>query len=302
MTKWINDAASTNCTPVSYLGGSHSPSAGQLATLATRGRRAPAVHVGRTNLVASKGDLHPAINCGEADLLRAEVGATACRRPGDLEAPPSDGLTEALLEALTWFAYGIILANEKAQILFASPVAAQLLATRRLNTAGVLLGRTAAETAKLHRLITHSANGPQMGAATDPPFFARIGDPPLFLQLAPLERMVGGRASHLVLVTIVDPGHISPPPELLRQQFDLTAAESVFAREIVRGQGLKACARLLGISETTARTHLGRIFDKTGTRRQAELVHVILASRLALRLPMATSRTTRSSASLRSGC
>ena len=31
-------------------------------------------------------------------------------------------------------------------------------------------------------------------------------------------------------------------------------------------------ATALGIAETTVRTHLGRVFEKTGTRRQADLV------------------------------
>jgi DNA-binding CsgD family transcriptional regulator len=36
----------------------------------------------------------------------------------------------------------------------------------------------------------------------------------------------------------------------------------------VHRRGLKACAELIGIAEATARTHLRRIFEKTGTKRQ----------------------------------
>ena len=57
----------------------------------------------------------------------------------------------------------------------------------------------------------------------------------------------------------------------------------MLASYVVRGRGLKACAKLIGISEPTARTHLRRIFEKTGTKRQADLVRLVYASRLGIR-------------------
>jgi DNA-binding CsgD family transcriptional regulator len=47
--------------------------------------------------------------------------------------------------------------------------------------------------------------------------------------------------------------------------------------------GLQAAADRLGISLATARTHLAHVFDKTGTRRQAELVRLLLRSQPAIR-------------------
>ena len=70
--------------------------------------------------------------------------------------------------------------------------------------------------------------------------------------------------------------------ESLRQAFGLTRAEAGFTREILKGDGLRATASRLGISLTTARTHLAHVFDKTGTRRQAELVRLILQSQPAI--------------------
>lgn len=68
----------------------------------------------------------------------------------------------------------------------------------------------------------------------------------------------------------------SPLPEaVLTTLFDLTPAE---ARVLLRiGSGLPASrsASSLGISENTLKTHLNRIFAKTGTRRQADLVKLI---------------------------
>jgi DNA-binding CsgD family transcriptional regulator len=39
----------------------------------------------------------------------------------------------------------------------------------------------------------------------------------------------------------------------------------------------------LGISEATGRTHLKRVFEKTGTARQPELVRLMLVSAAPLR-------------------
>jgi DNA-binding CsgD family transcriptional regulator len=66
------------------------------------------------------------------------------------------------------------------------------------------------------------------------------------------------------------------PIAWLQQRFGLTAAEAVFAGEVVAGAGIQAAADRLQISRSTGRTHLGRIFEKTGTHRQAELVRLIL--------------------------
>jgi DNA-binding CsgD family transcriptional regulator len=59
--------------------------------------------------------------------------------------------------------------------------------------------------------------------------------------------------------------------------YSLTAAEARFALEILAGDGIQAAADRLGISKATARTHLSRIFAKTGTRRQAELVRMLIS-------------------------
>jgi DNA-binding CsgD family transcriptional regulator len=63
----------------------------------------------------------------------------------------------------------------------------------------------------------------------------------------------------------------------LQRRFRLTLAEAEFALEIIKGDGRAAAARRSNISVGTARTHLEHIFEKTGVRRQAELVHLLLS-------------------------
>jgi DNA-binding CsgD family transcriptional regulator len=52
--------------------------------------------------------------------------------------------------------------------------------------------------------------------------------------------------------------------------------EAAVALKVMDGKGLQATAAALGIAPVTARSHLAAIFGKTGTRRQAELVRVLL--------------------------
>jgi len=63
----------------------------------------------------------------------------------------------------------------------------------------------------------------------------------------------------------------------------LTPAEAAVAVEVLEADGLQAAAGRLGISLATARTHLAHVFDKTRTRRQSELVRLLLQSRPAVR-------------------
>ena len=69
----------------------------------------------------------------------------------------------------------------------------------------------------------------------------------------------------------------------LREDFGLTPTEAAVAVEVLEAHGRQAAADRLPISLATARTHLAHVFDKTGTRRQAELVRLLLRSASALR-------------------
>jgi DNA-binding CsgD family transcriptional regulator len=64
--------------------------------------------------------------------------------------------------------------------------------------------------------------------------------------------------------------------EDLRRKFGLTPAEADVALKILKGDGRQAAAARLGIAATTVRAHLSHIFEKTGVRRQAELVRLLM--------------------------
>ena len=86
------------------------------------------------------------------------------------------------------------------------------------------------------------------------------------------------------IVFVVDPERSPISPErYLRRLYNLTRAEAAVAAEVLEADGLQAVAGRLGVSLETVRTHLAHVFAKTGTRRQAELVRLLLQSQPAVR-------------------
>lgn len=64
-------------------------------------------------------------------------------------------------------------------------------------------------------------------------------------------------------------------PDIIATACNLTPAELRVLVAIVDVGGVPEVATRLGIAETTVKTHLGRVFEKTGTGRQAELVKLV---------------------------
>ena len=64
----------------------------------------------------------------------------------------------------------------------------------------------------------------------------------------------------------------------LQRHFGLTLAEARLALHLVTGETLRSAAAKLNINYETARTSLKKIFGKTGSCRQLELVLVILTA------------------------
>ena len=65
------------------------------------------------------------------------------------------------------------------------------------------------------------------------------------------------------------------PPEAIADEFRLTPAEVRVLFAIVEIGGVPEVAPVLGISDQTVKTHLHRIYEKTATKRQADLVKLV---------------------------
>ncbi|HTA99397.1 MAG TPA: helix-turn-helix transcriptional regulator [Bradyrhizobium sp.] len=69
--------------------------------------------------------------------------------------------------------------------------------------------------------------------------------------------------------------NIPSPIENLSRSYNLTATETKILLAVVEIGGVPKIAASLGVSQQTVKTHLKKVFGKTGTKRQAELVKLM---------------------------
>src|SRR5207247_10282806 len=146
------------------------------------------------------------------------------------------------------------------------------------------------ETARLRELtqlalVARNAKGSYPGGAIA--LTRRRSERPLHLLIAPLPRyravLPEPRAACIVFVS--DPDlHPEPDDELLQRHYGLTATEARVAALLVQGMNVKRVAEEMNVTLNTTRTHLKRVFAKTNTKRQSELVTLVLGDQVSSRL------------------
>lgn len=77
----------------------------------------------------------------------------------------------------------------------------------------------------------------------------------------------------------------APAAQMLGRLFGLTPAEARLAALLMQGKSLDEAAESFNLSRNTLRSQLRSIFDKTGTKRQGELVRLLLSSPAQFQLP-----------------
>ncbi|MDH6258472.1 LuxR C-terminal-related transcriptional regulator [Bradyrhizobium sp. BR13661] len=100
-----------------------------------------------------------------------------------------------------------------------------------------------------------------------------------FLPLTAGLRMVIGNAFEASVALFVSRASLDPIPgtELIQRIFKLTPTELRVLLAIVDIGGVPDVARSLDVAETTVKTHLSKIFAKTDTKRQPDLVRLVAA-------------------------
>lgn len=76
-------------------------------------------------------------------------------------------------------------------------------------------------------------------------------------------------------IFITEPHRVAPPLEALARLFDLTPSEVRVLAEIVGGRNRKEAAAALGVADSTVKSHLDRLFAKTGTSDQPSLFQLV---------------------------
>jgi DNA-binding CsgD family transcriptional regulator len=146
---------------------------------------------------------------------------------------------------------------------------------------GHLMTGDASATRKLNFELTnaiHASRGESL-ELNDAVLLPRLGRMPLMLMIAPLRLAGGATVCGAALLFAFDPE--STPPitaDVVRRLFGLSEAEAELAVALCSGRTLDEAATARGTSIHTIRSQLKSIFAKTGTKRQADLVSLLLAS------------------------
>ena len=90
-------------------------------------------------------------------------------------------------------------------------------------------------------------------------------------------RRAAGLAYNAVAALFIRKAALEPfsPPEVIGEMYKLTPTELRVLLAIVDIGGVPEVAAALGVAVTTVKTHLSRLFEKTGVARQADLVKLV---------------------------
>lgn len=184
----------------------------------------------------------------------------------------------ATVEALT---AGVVLTDEDSKIVHANAAATTMLAAGDpiLERHGRIAVQSAATTNSLHAAIAQAAKDEaalgQKGIGV--PISRPDGDP-LVIHVLPLRRgptrggLIQRAAAALFVASASGPPQM--PHDALVQLYDLTPAEVRIFELICEGHTRDAISSQLGVSVATVKTHLFHVFEKTGCRRQVDLVRL----------------------------
>jgi len=232
----------------------------------------------------------------KAQLLKAQddhgtahgpLGSSALEqsalRDGDRAATPRD-IIIALTYGLEHIRQGAMLVAFEGYPQLLNRAAQAILEKKdglSLARTGLIAERTA-DTKLLRKLLQDAITAPELGEPKDSPVTLprKAAHNALIVRVAPgpgLECWPG--TDRTALLTLYDQDTtLEVNPEMLIRLYGLTRGEAGLAARLVQGQSIEDAAAALFISPHTARTHLKRIFMKTDTHRQTELVVRILSA------------------------
>jgi DNA-binding CsgD family transcriptional regulator len=102
-------------------------------------------------------------------------------------------------------------------------------------------------------------------------------DTPMVAHVIPIRGVVRDLFARCAGVLVLTPVTLpnAPPVELVQSLFDLTPAEAKVARSLVTGATVDEIAAGSNVSSNTVRTQVRGVLEKTGCRRQAEVIALL---------------------------
>lgn len=189
----------------------------------------------------------------------------------------------ALADTLDVIAAGLFLIDATGRIVHANASGLAMLNDAAVvhGTGGKLTANDAAADRALHDIFINAQSGDAAIGARGiaVPLTARNGERYVahVLPLTAGARKKAGVAHSAVAALFLQKATLDLPHplEAIAAAFKLTPAEMRVLMAIIQIGGVPEVAPVLGISETTVKTHLQRIFAKTGAERQADLVKIV---------------------------
>jgi DNA-binding CsgD family transcriptional regulator len=189
--------------------------------------------------------------------------------------------TLGLEAALDAFDHAVLGLDSKGKVVLVSRGAEALLRAgdgMRVSN-GEFSTADAAQNARLKATITEAVTGQFATAASASVLIRRRSHAtPLQLTVVPHRSHLPGRSALAALVFIGDPARRSPSKAaLLRAMYALSPTEARVADLLAEGLTVREVADRLNAALETARFHTKKILAKTGARRQAELMKLMVA-------------------------
>ncbi len=178
---------------------------------------------------------------------------------------------------------GVFLMNAAGRIVHANVAGRDLLAAGDIlsSVAGRLVARDPRVNRALHDALAAAANGDAavgvQGIAM--PLIGRDAERRVahLLPLTSGERRRTGNAIQAAAALFVRNAAMETPsrPEAIARTYGLTPTELRVLLALVEVGSGPGIAEALGIADSTVKTHLGHLFQKTGVRRQTDLVKLV---------------------------
>ncbi|MGY6250499.1 helix-turn-helix transcriptional regulator [Bosea thiooxidans] len=191
--------------------------------------------------------------------------------------------------ALDALAMGLVIVDQDLRITYANEGADEILAEPEGALSlrqGRVFARLPADQRLFKQLVeTASRNGPELLAHQRSSMILSGGDRAHALSacVMPAASPVPAGSHRKVMIALRRLDMATDMVACARQLFDLTETEAKFASALASGLSLTEAAGAQGVRISTARTHLARIFQKTDTRQQSQLVSLLRSAALPLR-------------------
>ncbi|TQV78474.1 DNA-binding response regulator [Denitrobaculum tricleocarpae] len=220
---------------------------------------------------------------GPAEIQKTpETRETAEIRDSDL----SDINNTIGMAALDHLSLSVIVVDPAARVLLTNKSGGALLSRSdglSMSAGEICRASTTSESEKLHQLIQMAAADPQENeqgsfvVSLQRPSQKRAYSVLAIPIAAPGSEQAQESCNPLVALYVSDPENQPlPSAEAISRLFGLTRAEARIVHELVKGASMDEAAENAGVTVSTARTYLKQAFSKTDTKRQAELVKLVL--------------------------